>query len=71
MRKFSNEHRRSLRGLFMGAFCINLFMFLMVMEAWGAGLVPDHLPWLIVGSAVLCLVGYAQNKSRETEEDDE
>lgn len=70
-RKFTNEHRRSLRGLFMGAFGVNVFLFLMVAEAWGAGIVPDHLPWLIVGSAALCLVGYAQNKPREIEEDDE
>lgn len=69
-RKFSNEFRRSIRGLFMGAFMINLFMLLMVMEAWGAGLVPTHLPILIIGSAGLCLLGYAQNKPRETEDDD-
>ena len=67
--KLSNETKRGLRGVFMGAFGINLFMFLMVMEAWGGGLVPDHLPMLIIGSAVLCLYGFAQNKP--TEEEDE
>jgi hypothetical protein len=69
--KFSNETRRGIRGLFMGCFGINLFMFLMVMEAWGGGIVPSYLPFLILGSAILCLVGYAQNKPLETEDDDE
>jgi len=64
--KITNETRATLRGIFMGCFGINLFMFLMVMEAWGAGSVPDHLPMLQIGSAVLCLVGYVQNRDRET-----
>lgn len=54
----------------MSCFMLNIFMFLMVMEAWGAGLVPDHLPVLLIGSAVLCLIGYHGNKDREDEDAD-
>ena len=57
--------RSGLRGVFLGAFGINLFLFILVMEAWGAGMAPDHLPWLVIGSAALCLVGYNQNKDTE------
>ena len=67
--KHSDSTRRTLRGLYMGCFGINLFMFLMIMEAWGAGIVPDYLPWLIVGSGALCLLGYAQNKPLERDDE--
>lgn len=62
--------KAGIRGILLGAFGVNIFMFLMVMEAWGSGLVPDHLPWLIVGSAILCLYGYHQNKDEEEDDAD-
>lgn len=68
---FNNETRRSIRGLMMGCFMINLFMFLMTMEAWAGGAAPVHLPLLTLGSSVLCLFGYATNKPLPTEEDEE
>lgn len=58
-----------MRGLMMGCFFINLFVFLLVMEAYGGGLVPDYLPFLPLGSSILCLVGYHTNK--DVEEEDE
>lgn len=68
--RLNNKQRASIRGLMMGCFGINLFMLLLVMEAWGAGLVPDHLPVLIIVSAGLCLYGYVANKDLPEEEDD-
>ena len=61
--------KSTLRGIYMAAFFINLFMMLMVYEAAGAGTVPGHLPWLITGSATLCLWGWYQN--RGDDDDDE
>jgi hypothetical protein len=55
----------------MGCFAINLFLFLMVFQAWGGGQVPDHLPFLVLGSLVLCLIGYWSNAPVEGEDDDE
>lgn len=67
----NNRQRATIRGLMMGAFGINLFMFLMVMEAWGAGIVPDHLVVLIISSACLCLYGWYTNGDDPNEEDDD
>jgi hypothetical protein len=68
---FNNKRRETIRGLMMGCFLINLFMFLLVLEAWGGGIVPDYLPWMLVGNCVLCLFGYQSNKPLPTEDDDE
>jgi drug/metabolite transporter (DMT)-like permease len=64
----NNSVRAALRGIFMGAFFINIFTFIMIMEAWGAGLVGDSSPLLVIASAVLCLFGYHQNKHRDDED---
>jgi hypothetical protein len=50
---------------------INLFMSIVVFDAWVAGIVPDHLLYLILGSAALCLWGWWDNRARIEEEEDE
>jgi hypothetical protein len=70
-RKFNKDTRAGIRGLMLGCFGINIFMFLMVMEAWGAGMVPTYLPFLVLSSAAVCIVGYHQNKDPEYEDDND
>jgi hypothetical protein len=67
---FNNETRRGIRGVMMGCFMVNLFLFLMTMEALGGGQVDPYLPLLPLGSSILCLVGFWSNKPLP-EEDDE
>jgi hypothetical protein len=69
--KIGPEGRRALQGLYLGCFGINIFSFLMVMEAWGSGQVPIYLPVMLLGSAVLCLVGWGMNTPRPGDDDDE
>jgi hypothetical protein len=68
--KFKKETKRALQGLYLGCFGINIFSFLMVMEAWGSGHVPIYLPFMLLGTAVLCLVGWGMNTPRPGDDDE-
>lgn len=55
----------------MGCFFINLFMFVMTMEAFAAGAAGIDLPLLVLCSAVLCLYGWYTNGHDPSEEEDD
>jgi hypothetical protein len=53
----------------LACFAINLFLFLIVFENWSGGYVPTHLPFLVLGSMVMCLIGWYQNRDKLEDDD--
>ena len=67
----NRDTRAVMRGTMLACFAINLFLFLVVFENWGGGYVPTHLPFLVLGSMVMCLIGWYQNRDKLEDDDDD